>query len=144
MKYYKGNITPEKNTIFVFGSNSEGRHGAGSAKVAVRQFGAKLGQGHGLQGNAYGLVTTDLSVSYRPSVSRKDIVMNIIALFHCAEDNKNKEFKIAYRNNLDEKTLCGYTGRQLIECFKSAERGYGCIPDNIVISEEWYKNWDNI
>ena len=30
---YEGMITPEPNTIFVFGSNPEGRHGAGAAKV---------------------------------------------------------------------------------------------------------------
>lgn len=28
-KFYIGNITPEANTIFVFGSNPEGRHGGG-------------------------------------------------------------------------------------------------------------------
>ena len=37
-KFYIGNITPEANTIFVFGSNPEGRHGAGAAKVARNQF----------------------------------------------------------------------------------------------------------
>ena len=39
-KFYIGNITPDANTIFVFGSNTEGRHGAGAAKVAREQFGA--------------------------------------------------------------------------------------------------------
>lgn len=45
MNYYTGNITPEPDTIFVFGSNPEGRHGAGSAKVARELFGAVYGQG---------------------------------------------------------------------------------------------------
>ena len=58
--YYEGNIKPEPNTIFVFGSNPEGRHGAGAAKVAREQFGAIYGQGEGLQGNAYALPTKDL------------------------------------------------------------------------------------
>ena len=49
MKVYDGNIEPDDNTIFVFGSNPEGRHGAGSALVAVKYFGAKYGQGEGLQ-----------------------------------------------------------------------------------------------
>ena len=44
MKTYKGNITPEPGTIFVFGSNPEGVHGAGSAKVARLQFGAIYGR----------------------------------------------------------------------------------------------------
>lgn len=59
-KFYIGNITPETNTIFVFGSNPEGRHGA--AKVARNQFGAIYGQGEGLQGNSYALPTKDLRV----------------------------------------------------------------------------------
>lgn len=54
---YTGSITPDANTIFVFGSNPEGRHGAGAAKVAREQFGAIYGQGEGLQGNAYALPT---------------------------------------------------------------------------------------
>lgn len=54
---YTGNITPDANTIFVFGSNPEGRHGAGAAKIAREQFGAIYGQGEGLQGNAYAIPT---------------------------------------------------------------------------------------
>lgn len=57
---YTGDITPDADTIFVFGSNPEGRHGAGAAKIAVDKFGAKYGQGEGLQGNAYALPTKDL------------------------------------------------------------------------------------
>ena len=54
---YSGDITPDANTIFVFGSNPEGRHGAGAAKIAREQFGAIYGRGEGLQGNAYALPT---------------------------------------------------------------------------------------
>ena len=54
---YEGLITPDENTVFVFGSNPEGRHGAGAAKIAREQFGAIYGQGEGLQGNAYALPT---------------------------------------------------------------------------------------
>ena len=45
LKFYEGNIVPEDGTIFVFGSNPEGRHGAGSAAVARKFFGAIYGQG---------------------------------------------------------------------------------------------------
>jgi hypothetical protein len=41
---------PENNVVFVFGSNTEGRHGAGAAKVAKDKFGAKYGQAKGMQG----------------------------------------------------------------------------------------------
>lgn len=59
-KSYEGLITPDANTIFVFGSNPEGRHGAGAAKTAREKFGAQYGQGEGLQGNSYAIPTKDL------------------------------------------------------------------------------------
>ncbi len=46
----------EPNEIFVFGSNVKGRHGKGAAKTAM-QWGAKYGQGEGLQGRTYGIPT---------------------------------------------------------------------------------------
>ena len=43
--------------IFVFGSNLEGAHGGGAALLAWRKWGAKWGQGVGLQGQTYGIPT---------------------------------------------------------------------------------------
>lgn len=43
--------------IFVFGSNASGQHGAGAARTAHQKFGAIWGQGHGLQGQSYGIDT---------------------------------------------------------------------------------------
>ena len=82
--YYEGNIQPEENTIFVFGSNPEGRHGKGAAKIAVDQFGAKYGQGEGLQGNAYALPTKDLRVKENnalKSISPEQITESIKELY---------------------------------------------------------------
>ncbi len=45
--------------VFVFGSNTEGRHAGGAAAVAVASFGAQWGVGEGLQGNAYALPTME-------------------------------------------------------------------------------------
>jgi hypothetical protein len=61
-KFYSGRITPADDVIFVFGSNPEGRHGAGSAKTAREKFGAIRGQGEGLQGNSYAIPTKDLRI----------------------------------------------------------------------------------
>ena len=55
--------TPERitelqpNEIFVFGSNLRGMHGGGAAYVALRKFGAIMGQGVGLQGQSYAIPT---------------------------------------------------------------------------------------
>lgn len=138
MKYYKGDIIPEENTIFVFGSNPEGRHGAGSAKVAVQKFGAIYGQGEGLQGNAYALPTTDLKAWKRPSLAPGQIVDNIEKLYQCCKEHPDKKFKVAYRNQPDEVTLCGYSGQAMMMLFKAAAGGE--YPDNLYFSEEWYNS----
>lgn len=55
--------TPERITslqpgeIFVFGSNLQGRHGGGAARMAYRKFGAIWGRGVGLQGQSYAIPT---------------------------------------------------------------------------------------
>ena len=135
MNTYKGNITPAEDTIFVFGSNPEGRHGAGSARVARMQFGAIYGQGEGLQGSAYALPTTELRWELRDKYSRHSmsedaIIENIKRMYECARQHPDKKFKVAYRNQPEEVTLCGYAGKELMAMFKKAagEEGY---PENI-------------
>ena len=55
--------TPEAITtlrpdeVFVFGSNLQGHHGGGAARVAQMKFGAIWGQGVGLQGQCYAIPT---------------------------------------------------------------------------------------
>lgn len=55
--------TPENITklgrddIFVFGSNLEGHHDGGAARVALERFGAIYGQGVGIQGHSYAIPT---------------------------------------------------------------------------------------
>ena len=140
---YTGMITPSANTIFVFGSNPEGRHGAGAAKIAIDKFGAKYGQGEGLQGNAYALPTKDLRVTEnngRKSIKPEQIIENIKKMYKVARQHPDKQFKVAYTNGLNQATLNGYTGRQMIKMFKDA----GPIPSNVVFSKVWTDNWNEV
>lgn len=66
--YYTGNINPAEDTVFVFGSNPEGKHGAGAARDALNRFGAKYGQGEGLQGSAYALPTKRIETHITPKL----------------------------------------------------------------------------
>ena len=43
--------------VFVFGSNLQGHHGGGAARIAQMRFGAIYGQGIGLQGQSYAIPT---------------------------------------------------------------------------------------
>jgi hypothetical protein len=133
--YYEGDVTPEPNTIMVFGSNVEGRHGKGAALFAKKNFGARYGIGEGLTGNAYALPTKDLRVKENNSlrsISKEKIIESIKKLYDTAEQHPDKQFKVAYRNTETE-SLNGYTGIEMIEMFKAA----GNIPSNIVFSKEW-------
>ena len=57
-EFTPGKITELKpNEIFVFGSNLAGKHGGGAARLAHSCFGAKWGQGVGLQGQSYAIPT---------------------------------------------------------------------------------------
>ena len=63
MSEFQHRITPERitslgpNEIFVFGSNLQGMHGGGAARIAVERFDAIMGQGVGLQGQSYAIPT---------------------------------------------------------------------------------------
>lgn len=265
--YGSDNITPDENTIFVFGSNPEGRHGKGAAETAVKQFGAIYKQGEGLQGHAYalptkrikekpnGIPTAQMTKQFegekRPEVisdntfdaiiegkrtattrsldsksfdfwkglkegdivalksdaksndrlvyvriekplkkldkntsaeewSKKEgwsvshfnskikplidkewayqieykfvdafgkrtilphqITENIKRMYETARQYPNLQFKVAYTNDLNEETLNGYTGEEMILMFKEA----GEIPSNVYFSETWVKNWNKV
>jgi len=68
-------ITPNRisqlaaNEIFVFGSNLDGHHYGGAARIAEEKFGAIFGQGVGLQGQSYAIPTMQGGVeTIRPYV----------------------------------------------------------------------------
>lgn len=137
VNFYVGDIKPEENTIFVFGSNPEGRHGAGAARVAMMQFGAQYGVGEGLTGNSYAIPTKDLRVKenngYR-SISKDAIVNSIKKMYSVAREYTDKDFMVAYRN-VNTASLNGYTGLEMIDMFIEASD----IPSNVWFSEEWVK-----
>lgn len=57
-KYTPEHITHlEPDDIFVFGSNLQGMHMSGAARVACEKFGAVWGQGVGVQGQSYAIPT---------------------------------------------------------------------------------------
>lgn len=131
-KTYKGFITSlPPNGIFVYGANTEGRHGAGAAKVAKEKFGAIYGK-TGLQGQSYGIITKDLGATSHPSVSIKAITKQIEHLYRFAETRQDLEFYVAYSGK--GKNLNGYIPREMADMFASFP-----IPNNMVFEEEFSK-----
>lgn len=108
--------------IFVFGSNTEGRHGKGAAKEALDYWGAKYGQAKGLQGNSFAIITKNLKVGFR-SVTLQSIREQLITLHRITLQNKDCNFIVTAFGT----KLAGFTTdeiKSLLEEFRWPENVY--------------------
>lgn len=147
-KTYTGTIHKlEPKQIFVFGSNTQGRHGKGAALWAVQNAGAIYGRASGLQGQSYAIITKDLTKRTHPSVSAESIKAAIIKLYYDAKCNDNYEFLIAYKG--EGTNLNGYTPEKMALFFAMASER-GIIPDNIIFEHKFaelvykYCGWEKV
>lgn len=133
MKTYNGKITELKeNQIFVFGSNTEGRHGKGAALLAFEKFGAIYGKSEGRMRQCYAIITKDLTKKNHPSIEKYFIEQQIKDLYDYAKLKSNYEFVIVYSgkgNNLN-----GYSNKEMAEMFSKYD-----IPKNMIFEEEFSK-----
>lgn len=139
-KTYKGFITQLKdNQIFVFGSNTQGRHSKGAALIARNKFGAIYGQAEGPQGQSYAIITKDLTKSIHPSRTKEQITQQIHDLYEYARNNPDKEFLVAYSGT--GTNLNAYSNKEMADMFSSE-----VIPNNIMFEDEFNsllneRNW---
>ena len=119
------NITELKpNQIFVFGSNLNGNHAGGSARLAQEKFGAEEGVGEGLTGQCYAFPTLDTNMK---KVTKKALEASRDLLYKIAEENKDKQFLLT-------KVGCGiagFTEDDMKAIFK------GDKPSNVVMPAGW-------
>lgn len=114
-----------RELVFVFGSNLAGRHGAGSALQAVKEFGAVYGCGFGRQGNSYAIPTKDAELKTLPLERIQSYVRSFLVY---ARAHKNITFKVVAIGT----GLAGYKHAQIAPMFKDA-------PKNCELNMEWYK-----
>ncbi len=100
-------------SIFVFGSNLAGRHGAGAALEARRHHGAILGQGVGRQGNSYAIPTKDIKLQPLPLYT---IRRHALRFLDYARKHPELEFKLTAVGT----GLAGYMVEQIAPMFKGA------------------------
>lgn len=100
-------------TIFVFGSNTEGLHGAGAARYAFEKFGAIDGVPFGIQGNAFAIVTKDLKLGRR-SIPLSEIEIGIKKFNEFATSSKRMAFIVSPIGT----GLAGYTIEEIKPLFK--------------------------
>ena len=99
----------QKDEIFVFGSNINGMHGGGAARVAMDKFGAVWGQGEGLQGQSYAIPTMEGLANIPPVVDR------FIAF---AKDHPELKFFVTPIGC----GIAGYTEDEIAPLFKEATK----------------------
>lgn len=120
--------------IFVFGSNESGLHGAGAARFAERNRGAKRGLAFGFAGNSFAIPTKDKEI-------RHTLPMVVIARYINSfkwQAHGNGPFKDEMRGKLFQVTRigCGLAGlkdEQVAPLFLGA-------PKTCVFDEAW-KPW---
>jgi hypothetical protein len=125
---YTREFTPERimtlkpNEIFVFGSNLDGYHGGGAARIAMDRFGAVWGQGVGLQGQCYAIPTMQGGVK-----TIKPYVDEFVAF---AEQHPEYKFLVTRIGC----GIAGFANEQIAPLFQEALN-----VENIILPKEFVK-----
>ena len=111
------------NQLLVFGSNLAGRHGAGAAKQAHDQFGAKYGVGEGITGQSYAFPTLGMGLQ---KLSMHELRMSVRNLYGTCAAFPDKEFLLT-------KVGCGLAG------YPESEMRALFVdpPANLILPEDW-------
>lgn len=119
--------TPEQinkllpDEVFVFGSNLAGHHAGGAARVAAIKFGAKYGQGVGLQGQSYAIPTMQGGV--------ETIAPYVDEFINFAKVNTEKLFYVTRIGC----GIAGFTVQEIAPLFRNAlNLDNVCLPEAFV------------
>ena len=127
-KFTPDNIQELKeNQIFVFGSNMNGNHAGGAAKLAVEKFGAIMGQAEGIQGKSYAIPTLDEDME---KVTEEDLINHLANLRHFANEHPEKEFLLTAIGT----GIAGFDTNYMAYMVLRAN-----LPGNVTIPEEFSK-----
>lgn len=140
---YKSYSTPEDifdlevNEILAFGSNDEGLHYGGAAKIAFENFGAKWGIGEGMQGQTYAVPVLEVMNENMHTIPEIKLIQKICKFLEFVKLNPELTFYLT-------KIGCGIAGypvkymnlifnKSLKEAFDSK------LPNNLIIPKEFKK-----
>lgn len=124
------------NEVFVFGSNRNGNHYGGAARIAYERFGAEWGVGEGHTGQSYALPTLDENME---KVTEDELIDSFAKMIGYADDNRQLIFLVT-------KVGCGIAGWDIDDvrrCFwkgvaaVSPDPEWRGIPSNVIIPEEF-------
>nr|DAQ15217.1 MAG TPA: hypothetical protein [Caudoviricetes sp.] len=129
----KKKFTPEniqelkENQVFVFGSNMNGNHAGGAARLAVEKFGAIMGQAEGLQGQSYAIPTLDKDME---KVTEEELITYLGNLRNFANKHPEKEFLLTAIGT----GIAGFDTNYMAYMVLRAN-----LPGNVTIPEEFSK-----
>lgn len=109
--------------VFVFGSNTAGRHGAGAARFAWNNCGAVWGIGRGRVAMSYAIPTKDEAIETLP-LSEIQIYVN--EFLDYAKENTDIDFQLTPIGC----GLAGYTPVDIFPMFKDS-------PANVILPPEF-------
>lgn len=124
------------NEVFVFGSNRNGNHYGGAARIAYERFGAEWGVGEGHTGQSYALPTLDENME---RVTEDELIDSFAKMIGYADDNRQLTLLLT-------KVGCGIAGWDIEDvkrCFwkgvaaVSPDPEWRGIPSNVIIPEEF-------
>lgn len=111
-------------SIFVFGSNLSGIHGAGAALVAFEEYGAEYGKGVGRQGQSYAIPTKSHGITRTLTIDEiRPYVADFLA--HARGEPQTKFYVT--------KIGCGLAGHRE-ENIKPLFKG---APENCLLPDGW-------
>ena len=110
-------------SVFVFGSNKAGIHGAGAAAYAHKHLDAKMGVGEGRTGLCYALPTKGHKIEFIPLEEVKEAVDRFIAY---AKEHTETTFQVTRVGC----GLGGFTDEEIAPLFEHA-------PDNCEFDAVW-------
>lgn len=120
-----GTAMREYHSVFTFGSNRAGIHGAGAAKTANELYGAMWGCGEGRIGRTYAIPTKDHNVmSTLPLVCIEKSIRRFLE--HAQFDPNSRLIVTAFGTG-----FAGYRDEQMAELFPKQ------IPENVELPYKW-------
>lgn len=120
----------KSHEIFVFGSNMQGEHVGGAAKIAYEKFGADWGLEEGESGQTYAIPTVDFTSDDRMEL--EDIKVFVQRFIEHVKVNQNKKYIVTAIG-------CGIAGFEYSEI---APMFSECLfIGNVSLPKEF---WDNI
>lgn len=121
----------EPNEIFVFGSNENGAHIGGAARLAYDRFGAAWGKAVGHYGQSYAIPTLDRDMA---KVEPEELFIHLQDLIQYAHRNPNLKFYLT-------KIGCGIAGWEVEEVKSILWEALGAksMPENLFIPKEFNK-----